>query len=146
MRRLIVAWQVAVHVRTDDDSTKPHSTLRNGPTNPWSKSNSPSLYQNQGDSPLRRLYHCRKDHRTSCLIDMAHAARPQAATAEQVAQFGTLPPGTSPARPSIAPDVRSGQTNWLRPAGREYLLPSANDANSDSLHVPVDHNTQVHVV
>ena len=26
------------------------STLRNGPTNPWSKSNSPSLHQNQGDS------------------------------------------------------------------------------------------------
>ena len=26
------------------------STLRNGPTNPWSKSNSPSLHQTQGDS------------------------------------------------------------------------------------------------
>ena len=31
-------------------SSKPRSTLRNGPTNPRSKSNSPSLHQNQGDS------------------------------------------------------------------------------------------------
>ena len=30
--------------------SKPPSTLQNGPTNPWSKSNSPSLHQNQGDS------------------------------------------------------------------------------------------------
>ena len=29
------------------------STLRNGPTNPWSKSNSPSLHQTQGDSDLQ---------------------------------------------------------------------------------------------
>ena len=31
-------------------SSKPRSTLRNGPTRPWSKSNSPSLHQNQGVS------------------------------------------------------------------------------------------------
>src|SRR3984957_3872204 len=31
-------------------SSKPSSTLRNGPTSPWSKSNSPSLHQNQGIS------------------------------------------------------------------------------------------------
>ena len=31
-------------------SSKPSSTLRNGPTNPWSKSNSPSLHRNQGVS------------------------------------------------------------------------------------------------
>ena len=31
-------------------SSKPRSTMHNGPTNPWSKSNSPSLRQNQGDS------------------------------------------------------------------------------------------------
>lgn len=31
-------------------SSKPRSTLQNGPTRPWSKSNSPSLHQNQGDS------------------------------------------------------------------------------------------------
>ena len=39
-------------------SSKPRSTLRNGPTNPWSKSNSPSLHQNQGDSTRK--------HRSSC--------------------------------------------------------------------------------
>ncbi|WP_228032577.1 hypothetical protein, partial [Mycolicibacterium sp. P9-22] len=33
-------------------SSKPSSTLRNGPTNPWSKSNSESLHQDQGDSHL----------------------------------------------------------------------------------------------
>ena len=36
-------------------SSKPRSTLRNGPTNPWSKSNSPSLHQNQGDSSSTTL-------------------------------------------------------------------------------------------
>ena len=36
-------------------SSKPRSTLRNGPTNPRSKSNSPSLHQNQGDSSVRRV-------------------------------------------------------------------------------------------
>ena len=31
--------------------------MPNGATNPWSKSNSPSLYQNQGDSDLRTRLH-----------------------------------------------------------------------------------------
>src|SRR5690606_15108480 len=35
-------------------SSRRGSTLRNGPTNPWSESNSPSLHQTQGDSQTRR--------------------------------------------------------------------------------------------
>src|ERR1700694_4118504 len=42
---------MATWVTFHPQSSKPSSTLRNGPTNPWSKSNSPSLHPNQCDSP-----------------------------------------------------------------------------------------------
>src|ERR1700687_5719735 len=41
---------MATWVTFHPQSSKPSSTLRNGPTNPWSKSNSPSLHPNQCDS------------------------------------------------------------------------------------------------
>jgi hypothetical protein len=42
--------RLATSMTSHPQSSKPSSTLGNGPTNPWSKSNSLSLYQNQGDS------------------------------------------------------------------------------------------------
>ena len=41
----------ATSATSHQQSSSRRSTLRNGPTNPWSKSNSPSLHQTQGDSP-----------------------------------------------------------------------------------------------
>jgi len=45
-----MATSVTCHRR----SSKPRSTLRNGPTNPWSKSNSRSLHRTQGASDTSR--------------------------------------------------------------------------------------------
>ena len=40
----------ATSATSHQQSSSKRSTLRNGPTNPWSKSNSPSLHQTQGQS------------------------------------------------------------------------------------------------
>jgi hypothetical protein len=44
-------------------SSKPRSTLQTGPTKPWSKSNSPSLHQTQGDS--NQVYEFRRRQRAA---------------------------------------------------------------------------------
>jgi hypothetical protein len=45
-----MADYTATSATSHPQSSKPRSKMPNGATNPWSKSNSPSLRQNQGDS------------------------------------------------------------------------------------------------
>jgi putative transposase len=48
-----MADYTATSATSHPQSSKPRSKMPNGATNPWSKSNSPSLRQNQGDSLSR---------------------------------------------------------------------------------------------
>jgi len=57
---------------TPPQSSKPRSTMPNGATNPWSKSN--SLRENQGDSPVETR-ECSCTRRASCW-SAASARRP----------------------------------------------------------------------
>jgi transposase InsO family protein len=52
---------MAISTMYRQQGSKPRSTLRSGPTNPWSKSNSPSLHQNQ-----RYSNHQHHDGRRAC--------------------------------------------------------------------------------